>query len=427
MEGERCEQDPHTRGLGKEPLSRAPPAPTQVLGAGLRDSARVPVGGQRLATRERLEFTLTPPRLPNAISERISGEDWGPLPPNHAPAAALSLARVGPGPPLPACVPESEPRLPAKFTRLPRSERGAELRTQRRAEPAWGTRGKGLSPKRGAQGAGKSPPRPRGGADTALDVSPRPPATDEPAALRRRGTPRSRVYPHAGRRAPPPSARPGCGRSPARRAAPALCPSRPAPPSPRSGAGGTRSHAPGPLAGARRAHSPSAWCRDGAGRARRRGREATGRERRSASGEGRAAPARTRLRRGWRAGGPAARGGAGRRLPGGWVPAPAPSRVPGSGTSRSGGLRPRSRRPHLPRAAAPFSFSRSRPIRRGGGPRGHPSAGRRLELNVGTLRGPSLRSKRDWWRTEVRVRPTLKVLLYCPLGGRMPTSVPSPL
>lgn len=50
VEGERCEQDPHTRGLGKEPLSRAPPAPTQVLGAGLRDSARVPVGGQRLAS-----------------------------------------------------------------------------------------------------------------------------------------------------------------------------------------------------------------------------------------------------------------------------------------------------------------------------------------------------------------------------------------
>ena len=29
VEGERCEQDPHTRGLGKEPLSRAPSAPSR--------------------------------------------------------------------------------------------------------------------------------------------------------------------------------------------------------------------------------------------------------------------------------------------------------------------------------------------------------------------------------------------------------------
>lgn len=53
------------------------------------------------------------------------------------------------------CAPrEPDPRPPAKFTRLPREERGAELRTQRRAEPAWGARGKGLPPKTEARGAG---------------------------------------------------------------------------------------------------------------------------------------------------------------------------------------------------------------------------------------------------------------------------------
>ena len=143
--------------------------------------------------------------------------------------------------------------MPAgKVSRLPRSERGAELRTQRRGEPAWGTRGKGLSSKRGAQGAGKSPPRARGGADTELSTCPRgrrQPMNPMPSGEEGSHGPQCTPKPSEGRR-PPPHAQ-------ATAAAPRDPPSQPSalpPGSPvaRSGAGGTRSHAPRPLALPRR-------------------------------------------------------------------------------------------------------------------------------------------------------------------------------
>ena len=144
VKGERCEQDPHTRGLGKEPLSRAPPAPTEVLRAGLRDSARVPVGGQRLASGSDSSLHSFAPskRHKRAHFWRRLGTITSSK--RTHPPRRRHLQDSGWGPPLPACAPEEpEPCRPAKFTRLPRSERGAELRTQRQAEPAWGTRGKG--------------------------------------------------------------------------------------------------------------------------------------------------------------------------------------------------------------------------------------------------------------------------------------------
>lgn len=97
--------------------------------------------------------------------------------------------------------------MPAgKVSRLPRSERGAELRTQRRGEPAWGTRGKGLSSKRGAQGAGKSPPRARGGADTELSTCPRgrrQPMNPMPSGEEGSHGPPCTPKPSEGRRPPP--------------------------------------------------------------------------------------------------------------------------------------------------------------------------------------------------------------------------------
>ena len=370
------------------------------------------------------------PRLPNAMSERISGEDWGPLPPPNARTrrgAVTCRTRAGARRSL-----RVRQRSPNRACR--QSFEAPEERARRRAQNAaarragLGNAGKGALLKTGGAGCGEEPTSGSGRrGHRALDVSARPQATDEPRCPQARRDPTVPSVPPSRPKGAAPLRTPRLRPRPRETHRPSPLPFPPAPQSPGAGREGRALTLPGPSRFRGGAHSPSAWCRDGAGRALRRGREATGRERRSTSQEGRAAPTRTRVRRGWRAGGPAGRGGAGRWLPGGWVLGSAPSRVPSSGTSRSRGLPPRSRRPHLPRGAAPFSFSRSRLTRRGAGPRGHLSTGRRLELNVGTLRAPSLRSKRDWWRTEVRVLPTLKVLLYCSLDGRMPASVPSPL
>lgn len=244
-----------------------------------------------------------------------------------------------------------------------------EERARRRARAALASRaglgnaGKGLSPKRGAQGAGKSPPRPRGGADTALDVSPRPPAADEPRCPQAGRDPTVPRVPHAGRRARPlrtPRLRP----RPREDAAPATLPCPPGSPSPRSGAGG-RSPRSGRLAG-RAGLTLRMRCRDGAGRARRRGRRRRGGERPLGQRGGPRCPRPHTPAPPLAAGEPAARGGAGRRLPGGWAPgrplrclAPGPSALGAFVPGRGG---PTFLAPLLPspsRSRAPSGGSRS--------------------------------------------------------------------
>lgn len=88
------------------------------------------------------------------------------------------------------CAPrEPDPRPPAKFTRLPREERGAELRTQRRAEPAWGARGKGLPPKQRRGVRGEQPTAAPGRRGQSPDVFAPPQVPDESGALGREETP----------------------------------------------------------------------------------------------------------------------------------------------------------------------------------------------------------------------------------------------
>lgn len=98
-------------------------------------------------------------------------------------------------------------------------------------------------------------------------------------------------------------------------------------------------------------------------------------------------------------------------------------RVPGSAPPRAElrYLPPPSRRPHLPGPLRPSPHpERSR----------SPRPPQRWET-VGVERppcgGPSLRSKRGLWRTEEGVLTTLRglMLLFSPMDGRMPASVPS--
>lgn len=150
-----------------------------------------------------------------------------------------------------------------KVYKAPEERARCQLRTQRRAEPAWGTRGKGLSPKLGAQGAGKSPSWPRGGADTELSTCPRGRRQPmKPMPSGEEGSHGPPCTPHTVPRAPPSSARPGYGRGPARPAVPVLCLSRPAPPrgspvAPQRGGRDALSRSPTPCASeARHTHPP---------------------------------------------------------------------------------------------------------------------------------------------------------------------------
>lgn len=191
------------------------------------------------------------PRLPNAMSERISGEDWGPLPPPNARTrrgAVTCRTRAGARRSL-----RVRQRSPNRACR--QSFEAPEERARRRAQNAaarragLGNAGKGALLKTGGAGCGEEPTSGSGRrGHRALDVSARPQATDEPDALRRGGIPRSPVYPQAVRRAPPPSSRPGYGRGPARPTVPALCPSPRLPSRPERGGRDALSRSPAPRA-----------------------------------------------------------------------------------------------------------------------------------------------------------------------------------
>lgn len=112
------------------------------------------------------------------------------------------------------------------------------------------------------------------------------------------------------------------------------------------------------------------------------------------------------------------RGGAGGGAPTAGSPGPPPRAERGDLWPR-GPPSPAKASPPAPALSPLSSRSRSRPTRRGAGPRRRPSAGSEM---VGVEHaGPGHRgeARGDWWRTEVGALTTLKVPLCSPLGGRM--------